>query len=79
MLILRRKSIVTVGVFYYMPDFPNIVNEFVWQVEDVVPEIPRIHAFLCYWKKEKLARVQQVLVSHGHNQGINMTEFYRTI
>ena len=45
-MILRRKSIVTVDILYWMPDYDNILQEFVWQTKDVVPEIPRVHKFL---------------------------------
>ena len=50
-MIIRRKSLVTVDILYWMPDYDNILQEFVWQTKDVVPEIPRVHKFLDYWHK----------------------------
>ena len=35
-MIIRRKSLVTVDILYWMPDYDNILQEFVWQTKDVV-------------------------------------------
>ena len=51
MILLHKKSIVTIDVFYYLPEYTNILQEFVWQTEDIVPEYPRVHQFLNYWKE----------------------------
>ena len=62
-MILRRKSIVTVDILYWMPDYDNILQEFVWQTKDVVPEIPRVHRFLDYWHKNIDAVISEIKVA----------------
>ena len=62
-MILRRKSIVTVDILYWMPDYDNILQEFVWQTKDVVPEIPRVHKFLDYWHKNIDAVISEIKVA----------------
>ncbi len=62
MILLHKKSIVTVDVFYYMPDYTNILQEFVWQTEDVVPDCPRVHKFLNYWKDNINALISEVII-----------------
>lgn len=64
-MILRRKSLVTVDIFYYMPDYSSILNEFIWQTEDFVPEYPRVHKFLWHWKHEIKATISEVLLCHA--------------
>jgi uncharacterized protein Usg len=49
--ILHKWTVATVQVVYYIPDYLHIVNEFVWQTEDQIPEFPRITKFLNYWDK----------------------------
>lgn len=60
------KSTVTVGIYYYMPDYASLINEFWWQHTDLVPELPRTHQFLNYWKDNIDAVIKEVLVSHSY-------------
>ena len=48
-MILIKNTIVTVSVFYWMPDYQNVLQQFIWQTDDVRPEYPRVHKFLNYW------------------------------
>ena len=41
----------------------NILQEFVWQTKDVVPEIPRVHKFLDYWHKNIDAVISEIKVA----------------
>lgn len=65
MIIIRKKELVFVGVIYYMPDYQNLLNEFYWQCEDIVPDIPKVHKFLNYWKDNIEAIIKEVKVSVG--------------
>ena len=61
------KKLITIDVFYYIPK-TLILNEFLWQLEDVVPEIPRVHQFLNYWKNNIDAKISEVLICHSKNE-----------
>jgi len=50
MILLDQKAPVLIRVFYYMPDYRNLVQEFSWQTLDVPPTYPRINKFLEYWR-----------------------------
>jgi uncharacterized protein Usg len=63
MIILKRKELVLVGIIYYMPDYKSLLNEFYCQFDDIVPDIPRVHEFLYYWKKNIEAPIKEVKVS----------------
>ena len=67
MILLHKKSIVTIDVFYYLPEYTNILQEFVWQTEDIVPEYPRVHQFLNYWKENIHAVISEVIVVDSDN------------
>ena len=67
MILLQKKSIVTIYVFYYVPEYTNILQEFVWQTEDIVPEYPRVHQFLNYWKENINAVISEVIVVDSDN------------
>lgn len=67
MLILRYPTIITCEVLYYRPDFPSLVQSFVWQTEDTIPELKRIHQFLHFWQTQIEARINSIRISHGNN------------
>lgn len=54
---------VTIDIFYFRPDYRSIVTEFIWQTEDIVPELYRTHKFLNYWHNNIDAVVQEVCIS----------------
>jgi uncharacterized protein Usg len=66
MIILDRKVIVTLDVFYYIPSHTHLINEFVWQTEDVYPKFYRAHKFLNYWKSNIDAVIKEVIVVYNH-------------
>lgn len=49
--VLKGSRLVTVEVLYQIPDFPALVQEFVWQTHDMIPEYPRLQQFLDYWDR----------------------------
>lgn len=77
MIILKRKEIVLVGIIYYMPDYQSLLNEFYCQFDDTVPDIPRVHEFLNYWKNNIDAVIKEVKVSVANKTEYVNAEFYR--
>lgn len=63
MVILKNWQLVTIDVFYYRPDYKSLIQEFIWQTEDIVPELRRTHKFLNHWHKNIDAVVQEVQIS----------------
>ena len=48
------------SVFYWMPDYQHILQQFVWQTDDVRPEYPRVHKFLNYWHDNIDAVIEEI-------------------
>jgi len=40
---------VLIRIYYYLPDYSSLVQEFMWGTMDIIPEYPRINKFLNYW------------------------------
>ena len=59
---IRKWTVASVQVVYYLPDYLNIVNEFIWQTEDQLPEYPRITRFLDYWDKNIDGPIKEVYI-----------------
>ena len=59
-MIIIKNTIVTVNVLYWMPDYQNILQQFIWQTDDVIPEYPRVHKFLNYWHDNIEAVIEEI-------------------
>ena len=62
-MILKKLQLVTIDIFYYRPDYTSIIQEFLWQTEDIVPDLRRTHKFLNHWHQNIDAVVQEVQIS----------------
>ena len=63
MILIRKKHCVTVNVNYWMPDYRSVLQEFIWQTNDYVPKLPRVHKFLDYWHKNIDAVISEIKVA----------------
>jgi uncharacterized protein Usg len=57
---LLKNHLVTAEIIYRLPDYPLLVQTYVWQDVDYVPELPRFKQFLEYWKNNLEGRLRQV-------------------
>ena len=62
-----RKRLVTLNILYWMPDYNNILQQFIWQTKDIVPEYPRVHKFLNFWHKEIDAVIAEVQIADSQD------------
>ena len=61
--LVNNKVLVMVNIFYWMPDYEDIIQEFIWQTKDVQPTYPRVNEFLFYWKNNIDAIINEVVLS----------------
>lgn len=59
-MFVRNKVLVSLRVFYYMPDYRDLIQEFMWQTMDIKPKYPRVNKFLNYWKENIEAVIAEV-------------------
>lgn len=52
LLQLRGYSLATAEIIYRRPDFLDILQTYIWQDYDVVPEFPVLTDFLRFWQCE---------------------------
>jgi uncharacterized protein Usg len=79
MIIIHRKEFVIVCVVYYRPDYRHILQDFIWETQDIVPDLPRVHEFLNYWKINIEAPIKEVIVSSSKNKDHINSNFYRVL
>ena len=69
-IIIKRKTLVTLNIFYWMPDYENILQQFVWQTIDVKPKYPRIYRFLDYWHNNIDAVMNEVIICDSERDNV---------
>src|SRR5665213_4309232 len=57
-------GLTTASILYRMPDFPAMLQTFVWQQYDVAPDFPELQRFLKFWEREIEGSLYSVTVAH---------------
>lgn len=62
---LEGFSLTTARIFYHLPDAPGILQEYIWQEQDVAPDFPVLKKFLDFWKENLDGKLHSVIVGHS--------------
>jgi uncharacterized protein Usg len=74
------ERLTTIQIYYYIPDYQSLLQEFTWQLIDYQPEFPQAHKFLKYWKENIDARINTIYLAHCDYWGnINIINFTKEI
>ena len=61
---LQGFSLTTAEILYRLPDFPRLLQSYVWQDYDVAPNFPKLVNFLDYWETNLDGPLYRVRVAH---------------
>lgn len=62
---LKGYSLTTAEIFYRMPDFPDLLQSFIWQDYDIAPRFPKLTSFLEFWQANLDGPLYRVRVAHS--------------
>jgi len=70
---LRRHGyhLTTAEILYHLPDFPNVLQTYVWQEFDLAPRFPVLHKFLDFWSRELDGTLHSVRVTSADTRLAN--------
>ena len=60
---LRDYRLTTADILYHMPDYPELLQQYLWQDYDIAPEFPVLHRFLDFWERNLDGRLHSVRVA----------------
>lgn len=63
-LMLEGYGLTTAEMFYGMPDYPSVLNSFIWQDYDLAPDHPRLFEFIDFWKAQIEGPLHSVRFTH---------------
>ncbi len=61
---LQGHRLTTAKILYRMPDYPSVLQSFIWQCLDTSPRYPRLNRFLQYWIDNIDGELHKVYVAH---------------
>jgi len=76
-LLLNGYGLTTAEMFYRMPDYPSVLNSFVWQDYDRAPDHDRLLTFIDFWKAEVEGALHSVRFTHRTR--ISPTEWHHQV
>lgn len=61
---LQGFSLTTAEILYRMPDYPSLLQSYIWQDYDIHPKFPRLKGFLGFWESNLEGKLFKVVVAH---------------
>ncbi len=76
-LLIEQKGcrLTTVEILYFLPDYPDLLQMFIWQNLDCSPDFPRLQTFLMFWKAHIEAQLFSVKVAQAEEIGASKARF----
>ena len=62
---VEGHGLTTANILYRLPDYPAIVQSYVWQEYDLHPHFPELHKFLDFWTQSLEGKLHSVSVAHA--------------
>ena len=62
---LKDYRLTTAEIVYCLPDYPTLLQTYIWQDLDLAPEYPTLSRFLGFWSRELEGRLHSVRVATG--------------
>jgi uncharacterized protein Usg len=61
----RDWRLTTAEILYHLPDHPGLLQTYIWQDLDLVPNFPELRRFLDFWRRELDGPLHSVRVAAG--------------
>ena len=61
---LAGYSLTTAEILYRLPDYPALLQTYIWQEYDLHPHFPKLSEFLSFWTERLDGPLYQVRVAH---------------
>ncbi len=60
---LQPWRLTTAEITYHLPDYPDLLQSFIWQELDLIPEFPVLRRFLEFWSRSLEGRLHSIKVA----------------
>ena len=67
--VLNGYRLTTAEITYHLPDHPQVLQNYIWQGLDLVPQLPVLRRFLDFWQANLEGRLHSVRVASARLGG----------
>lgn len=60
---MKGYRLTTAEIIYHLPDFPKLLQSYIWQELDLAPDYPRLSKFLDFWESNLDGKLHSVKVA----------------
>jgi uncharacterized protein Usg len=64
---IREYRLTTAEIIYHLPDYPDVLQSFIWQKLDLAPEFPELRRFLDFWSRNIDGKLHSVKVAQARS------------
>jgi uncharacterized protein Usg len=61
--LLAGYRLTTAEILYHRPDYPALLQSYLWQEYDLVPRFPQLNRFLNFWESKLDGKLHSVRVA----------------
>ena len=65
-LMSEDYRLTTAEITYHLPDYPELLQNYIWQGFDLAPQLPALRRFLDFWQGNLDGRLHSVRVASSH-------------
>lgn len=62
---LQTRVLTTAEILYHFPDYPDLLQQFIWQDYDIAPQFPTLQQFLNFWDSNIEGKLHSVRVTNA--------------
>lgn len=62
---MNDRVLTTAEILYYFPDYPKLLQQYIWQDYDHAPRFPELSKFISYWNNHLEGRLHSVRVTNA--------------
>lgn len=73
---VKDYRLTTAEIYYHLPDFPELLQSYIWQEYDFAPKYPVLHGFLDFWHANLDGKLHSVYVASHELITPGDTRFY---
>jgi len=59
---LDGHQLTTAEIIYALPDYPRVLQTYIWQDYDLAPRFPLLNHFIAFWQRDIEGRLKRVTV-----------------
>lgn len=71
-MIIKPRVLLTARIIYWLPDRCGLLQEFMLQHEDELPDLPRLWEFVQFWRTSVEGKLRRVEYAYRPTAGITL-------